>query len=44
MKMEYDKEVDAAFIYLKDSIKPEEVKKTLTLNRNINLDFTRTRS
>ncbi len=37
--MTYDREVDAAYIYVKDRISPKEVKKTVTLNEDINLDF-----
>ena len=39
MKLEYDKEVDAAYIYLKHPIRKEEVKKTIELNDNIIIDF-----
>ena len=39
MKFEYDKEVDAAYIYLKCPIKEGESKKTIQLNDNIILDF-----
>ncbi|MDP2946801.1 MAG: DUF2283 domain-containing protein [Nanoarchaeota archaeon] len=39
MNFEYDKEVDAAYIYLENSIKEGEVKKTIELNENIILDF-----
>lgn len=39
MKFEYDKEVDAAYIYLEDSIKDGGAKKTIKLNDNIILDF-----
>ena len=39
MKFEYDKEVDAAYIYLKFPIKDGEVKKTIELNENIIIDF-----
>ena len=39
MKFEYDKEVDAAYIYLEGTIKDSEVKKTIELNDNIILDF-----
>ena len=39
MKFEYDKEVDAAYIYLKYPIKEGESKKTIQLNDNIILDF-----
>ena len=37
--MEYDKDVDAAYIYLDYPIKDGEVKKTIGLNDNIILDF-----
>ena len=39
MKFEYDKEVDAAYVYLEHPIKDGEVKKTIELNENIILDF-----
>jgi len=39
MKFEYDKEVDAAYIYLQYPIKEGEVKKTVELNENIIIDF-----
>lgn len=39
MRFEYDKEVDAAYIYIEDVIKDGEVKKTIELNENIILDF-----
>lgn len=39
MKFEYDKDVDAAYIYLKHPIKEGEAKKTIELNENIILDF-----
>lgn len=39
MKLTYDKDVDAAYIYLEYPIKSKEIKKTVTLNENINLDF-----
>ena len=39
MKFEYDKSVDAAYIYLEDSIADGEVDKTIELNNNIILDF-----
>jgi len=39
MKISYDKEVDAAYIYLKHSIEKGEAKKTIELNNNIILDF-----
>jgi uncharacterized protein YuzE len=39
MKITYDKEVDAAYIYLKHPIAKGESKKTIELNDNIILDF-----
>lgn len=39
MKFEYDKEVDAGYIYLDYPIKDGEAKKTIELNENIILDF-----
>ena len=39
MKAEYDKEVDAAYIYLVDKIEKGEVKKTIKLDDAISLDF-----
>jgi len=39
MRLSYDKEADAAYIYLKPRILPKEVKKTISLNDDINLDF-----
>lgn len=39
MKFEYDKEVDAAYIYIQFPIKEGEAKKTIELNNNIILDF-----
>ncbi len=39
MKFEYDQDVDAAYIYLEDSIADGGVKKTIELNQNIILDF-----
>jgi uncharacterized protein YuzE len=38
MKVTFDKEADAAYIYLK-KISPGEVKETIELNENIILDF-----
>jgi uncharacterized protein YuzE len=38
MKVTYDKEADAAYIYLK-KISPGEVKETIELKENIVLDF-----
>jgi len=39
MKFEYDKEADAAYIYLEDSIAKGEAEKTIELNDNIVVDF-----
>lgn len=39
MKFEYDQEVDAAYIYIENTIKEGQVKKTIELNDNIILDF-----
>jgi uncharacterized protein YuzE len=39
MKTEYDKEVDAAYIYTADKIEKGDVKKTIRLDDNISLDF-----
>ena len=39
MKFEYDKEADAAYIYLEYPIKDGEAKNTIELNDNIILDF-----
>ena len=39
MKIEIDKEVDAAYIYLEDQIRTEEAARTITVNENIILDF-----
>ena len=39
MRFEYDEDVDAAYIYLKDKIEKGEVKKTISLNDNIIVDF-----
>lgn len=39
MRVVYDKQADAAYIYLKDKIAKGEVKKTVSMNDSINLDF-----
>jgi uncharacterized protein YuzE len=39
MKVTYDKEADAAYIYLKDRIEKGDVKSTVSMNENIILDF-----
>ncbi len=39
MKFEYDKEANAAYIYVDESIGNGEAVKTIELNQNIILDF-----
>ena len=39
MRLEYDKEVDAAYVYLEYPIKDGGAKKTIQLNDSIILDF-----
>lgn len=39
MKVTYDKDADAAYIYLKDKIDKGEVKNTISMNDNVILDF-----
>ncbi len=39
MRFEYDKEVDAGYIYLVDEIKDGEAVRTIELEPNIILDF-----
>lgn len=39
MKLEYDKDADAAYLYLQYPIKEGAAKKTIQLNDNIILDF-----
>ncbi len=39
MKIEYDKEVDAAYLYLEYPIKDGDAKKTITVKEDINVDF-----
>ena len=39
MKLEYDKDVDAAYLYIEYPIKKGMAKKTIGLNDNIILDF-----
>ncbi len=39
MKIEYDKDVDAGYIYLVNEIKDGEAVKTIELDSNIILDF-----
>ena len=38
MKITFDKEADAAYIYFKD-ISPGEVNKTISLNESVNIDL-----
>ena len=39
MKFEYDKQADAAYIYLDDSIADGQAEKTIELNDNVIVDF-----
>jgi len=39
MKINIDKEVDIAYIYIKSDIQEGEVKKSIEVNENIILDF-----
>ena len=39
MKVTFDKDADAAYIYLKERIVKGEVKSTISMNENIILDF-----
>lgn len=39
MKFEYDKDADAAYVYLVEDIKDGEAEKTIELNKDIILDF-----
>ena len=39
MKITYDKEVDAAYVYLVENINDGESERTIQLNDNIILDF-----
>ncbi len=39
MKIELDKEVDSAYVYLKDKIADGEISRTISINENIVLDF-----
>ncbi len=38
MKITYDKEADAAYIYFKE-LSPEEVSQTISLNDSVNIDL-----
>ncbi len=39
MNFEYDKDVDAAYIYMEGSVKDNDVKSTIEVKRGIILDF-----
>ena len=39
MKLEYDKEGDAAYIYVEHPVGDGEAEKTIELNDNISIDF-----
>lgn len=39
MKLTYDKQADAAYVYIKDKIKAGEAARTLCATESINLDF-----
>jgi uncharacterized protein YuzE len=39
MKIEYDKDVDAAYVYLEFPLKAGEAKKTVKVKEDINVDF-----
>ena len=39
MKLEYDKDVDAAYIYIDEEVKNKKAKKTIELDDNITIDF-----
>ena len=39
MRLEYDKEVDAAYLYLQDTIRDGEATKTVRVNDDVALDF-----
>ena len=43
MKLKYDKEIDAAYIYLEDKIKEGSIKETIALNEDIILDIDNTK-
>ncbi len=43
MRMEYDKSIDAAYLYIKDKISKGEIMQTIALNDNIILDFDKNR-
>jgi len=38
MKITFDKDADAVYIYFKE-ISPEEIKNTISLNDSVNIDF-----
>lgn len=39
MRIDYDKEANAAYIYLEEKIGDGEVSKTITLKTNVNVDL-----
>ena len=39
MKIEYDKDVDAAYIYIEHPIRKGQVKNTIEINEDISVDF-----
>jgi len=39
MRIEYDRKANAAYVYIKDKIAAGEVKKTISMNNEIILDF-----
>ncbi len=39
MKIEYNKEVDATYIYLNNKIAAKKVKKTIQINERVNFDL-----
>ncbi|MFH1055604.1 MAG: DUF2283 domain-containing protein [Candidatus Altiarchaeota archaeon] len=41
MKVKYDSEVDAAYVYFNGKISPGEVKQTITLNNSLIVDLDR---
>ena len=41
MKITYDKEGDVAYVYIKDNIKDGECAKTVELNEDISIDYSK---
>ena len=39
MRMTYDKEADAAYVYIKDPIADGEAKRTVSVSDDVHLDF-----